>query len=260
MHASANIALVNVDADLDVTTVSAVRRRVDGLVEGGCQRLFLNMAGANHVDSAGMGLLLSEFRRMRRRGGLLSLLNVSPPVYRALCRMRMVDYMLVARPGARREVVELEASALPCWRTTFRVDGAALASARERVAALLGRLPLSADEVFDMTLASGEALGNAVDHACEDGVLVTVAAYPDRVVVDVADCGHGFSLAAGEEPPETGADAERGRGIRLMRLLADAVSIEPKSAGAGTVVRLVKLFEAGKDGLASPSAPSSAPL
>ena len=58
----------------------------------------------------------------------------------------------------------------------------------------------------------------------------------------MTDCGCGFELAGDEEPPETGPCAERGRGIRLMRLLADSVSIAHKSSGEGTVVRLVKLF------------------
>ena len=35
---------------------------------------------------------------------------------------------------------------------------------------------------------------------------------------------------------------ERGRGIKLMRLLADSVSIHLKRSGQGTVVRLVKLL------------------
>ena len=93
-----------------------------------------------------------------------------------------------------------------------------------------------------MKLACGEALGNAVDHTCEGGVLVTVAAYPDRACVEVSDCGRGFQIPDDEEPPETGAFAERGRGIRLMRLLADSVSISLKQGGGGTVVRLVKLL------------------
>mgnify|MGYP000869326093 CR=1 FL=1 len=244
MHDTVNIALVNVNGDLDVTTVGSVRRRIDALVAQGCRRIFLNMAGSTRVDSAGMGLILSELRRMRRLGGLLSLSNVSPSVYLALCRMRMVDYLLVSRAGARLEVDELDPSVLPCWRTTFRVDATALGGARDRVSELLGGLPLTPDEVFDMTLASGEAVGNAVDHTCEGGVLVTVAAYADRAVVDVADCGCGFAPAQeGGDPVEPSPWAERGRGIRLMRLLADSVIISSKSAGQGTVVRLVKLFD-----------------
>ena len=73
-------------------------------------------------------------------------------------------------------------------------------------------------------------------------MLVTVAAYADRVVVDVADCGQGFSLAPDEELPEAAADAERGRGIKLMRMLTDSASISPKSTGEGSVTHLVKLF------------------
>lgn len=239
-----NIAIVPVEGDLDVTTVPVVRRRLDALVGRGCRRVFLNMADATYVDSAGMGLILGELRRLRRLGGLLSLSNVSSQLYQALLRLRVLDLMPVERRGSRRAVHELPATTLPLWHTTFRADAATLASVRGHVGRLLERTSLTPDEVFDMTLASGEALGNAVDHTCGDGVLVTVAAYPDRVTVDVTDCGPGFELAAGEEPPKAGPLAERGRGIRLMRLLVDAVSISRKSAGCGTVVHLVKLLDA----------------
>ncbi len=241
MSSSVNIALVPVEGDLDVTTAPAVRRRIDRLVSGGCRRVLLNLADTGHVDSAGLGLILTELRRMRGLGGLLSLVNVSDQVYLALRRMRVLDFMPVRRTSARSRVTSVDPSVLPLWRMTFRVDEGGLADARDRVGEMMASLPFSADEVFDMKLACGEALGNSVDHACASGVLVTVAAYPDRVVVEVSDCGCGFEVADDEELPETGPFAERGRGIRLMRLLADAVSISSKSAGEGTVVRLVKL-------------------
>lgn len=242
MPSSVNIALVPVDGDLDVTTVPVVRRRIDRLVAGGCRRLFVNMADVGYVDSAGLGLILTEVRRMRSAGGLLSLINVSDQVYQALRRMRVLDHMAVRRAKGGPRVASLDPSVLPRWRMTFRADGGTLSEARERVGELLSSLPFSADEVFDMKLACGEALGNAVDHTCEGGVLVTVAAYPDRACVEVSDCGRGFQIPDDEEPPETGAFAERGRGIRLMRLLADSVSISLKQGGGGTVVRLVKLL------------------
>lgn len=241
MSGSVNIALVPVEGDLDVTTVPAVRRRIDRLVAGGCRRLFVNMADVGYVDSAGLGLILTELRRMRSLGGLLSLINVSDQLYLALRRMRVLDFMPVRRTSARPRVTGLDPSVLPQWRMTFRVDADGLSEARERLGELLASMPFSPDEVFDMKLACGEALGNAVDHTCEGGVLATVAAYPDRAVVEVSDCGCGFQVAEDEELPEVGPYAERGRGIRLMRLLADSVTISPKSAGDGTVVRLVKL-------------------
>ena len=89
-----------------------------------------------------------------------------------------------------------------------------------------------------MCLAVGEALGNAVDHTCEGGVLATVSAYPDRAIVEVTDCGQGFIPE--DDEPDVPLCAERGRGIKLMRLLADSLVISQKPTG-GTVVRLVKL-------------------
>lgn len=241
MPSNVNIALVPVEGDLDVTTVPAVRRRIERLVTAGCRRVFVNMADVGYVDSAGLGLILTELRRMRSLGGLLSLINVSDQVYLALRRMRMLDYMPVRRAHANSRVTSLDPSVLPLWRMTFRADEGGLSEARERVGELLESMPFSADEVFDMKLACGEALGNAIDHTCEGGVLVTVAAYPDRALVEVSDCGCGFEVGDGEDLPETGPFAERGRGIRLMRLLADSVSISLKRTGEGTVVRLVKL-------------------
>lgn len=243
MGAPVDIAVFNVEGDLDVRSVPAARRRLDALVAQGTRRIFMNMGDVSYVDSAGMGFILGELRRIRRMGGLLSLSNVSPQLYRALSLMRIVEFMPVSRAGERREVAALDPSVLPRWRTTFRVGPDELSAARERLGELLSRLPLTGDALFDMGLACGEALGNAVDHTCADGVLATVAAYPDRVCVEVSDCGCGFELADGDESPEAAPEGERGRGIRLMRLLADSVSITRKRTGEGTVVRLVKLLD-----------------
>lgn len=249
MAVNSNIAQVSIEGDLDVRAVPEVRRWVDGLIDSGCRRIVLNMANADYADSAGFGLILQEMRRMREVGGLLSLTNVSDRVYRALNLMRMVDLVPISRLGSSKEVPELPAAALPEWRTTFRVDSAKLETARRRLEGLLDGLPLSDNDVFDLNLASGEAVGNAVDHTDEDGVLVTVAAYADRVVVDVADRGEGFTAPQGSEEAPGDPCAERGRGIKLMRLLADSVTISPKSTGEGTVVRLVKMFPEGVAGV-----------
>ena len=59
MSANVNIAMVPVEGDLDVTTVSAVRQRIERLVSAGCRRIFVNMADVGYVDSAGLGLILT---------------------------------------------------------------------------------------------------------------------------------------------------------------------------------------------------------
>lgn len=240
MSRSHDIALVPVSGDLTVHTAPSLRRTLEGLVRDGSRRIVLNMADVPYVDSAGMGVLIGAVRTMRNAGGLVSFVNVRPAVLRALKIVRLVDLAPVSEAGERKEVPELDPAVLPLWRTTIPVDKNDMQSARERIEQLAGRLGFSRDAVFDVTLAAGEALGNAADHTCGQGILVTVSAYPDRLVIEVTDCGCGFELEQGADAPAS-ANEERGRGIRLMRLLVDAVSIDVRPSGIGTVVRLVKL-------------------
>lgn len=234
-----DIALVPFSGDLNVQTAPALKRTLDDLLHDGCQRIVLNMADVPFVDSAGMGVIFAALRQMRATGGLLSLINVSSPVLRALKIARIVDLAPVSKAGARREVPELDPAVQPTWRTSIPVDKSDLMPTRARIGELANQMPFSHDDVFDLTLAAGEAIGNAVDHTAGSGVLATVSAYPDRMVIEVTDCGNGFS--EGGIPNKPDCDCERGRGIKLMRLLVDAVSIKCRKGSAGTIVRLVKL-------------------
>jgi serine/threonine-protein kinase RsbW len=64
------------------------------------------------------------------------------------------------------------------------------------------------------------------------------------VIVQVSDNGCGYQLRANEKPKTpTDMKLERGRGIKLMRMLADEVSISMKSGGKGTAVSLTKMIE-----------------
>ena len=226
---------------LDVRTAATLKSLVQGLIDDGCKRIMLNFAETEYVDSAGMGVLFGAVRRMRESGGLLSCINVAPRVMRIFSIYRLVDYAPVQKAGERPQVEELDPAARPLSHNVLRVEGDNLSAARGRVEELLRHLGFDGDGLFDMTLAVGEAMGNAVDHTDSDGVLASVTGYEDRVVVDVSDCGRGYQLADDEEPVSTVDALERGRGIKLMRLLADSVSIHLKRSGQGTVVRLVKL-------------------
>lgn len=235
-----NIVLVPLAGDLSVRTASALKRTLASLLRSGAPRIVLDMADVPYVDSTCMAVIFGAVRAMRSKGGLLSLTNVKPAVLRALRIARLVDYAPVSVAGAHREVPELDASTLPLWRTTLPVDADGLQTARVRIEELASRLPFSQDAIFDLTLAAGEALGNAADHTCGEGILATVSAYRDRMIIEVADCGRGFDPNV-QGIGETNEDAERGRGIKLMRLLVDSVTILPRPAGNGMVVRLVKL-------------------
>lgn len=258
MRTQTDILMLPVEGDLDVSTVPALRAMLERHVARGCRRVILNLANVSYVDSMGMGLILTLARRMRDRQGLLSLVNVCPQVYRMLCICRLVDFIPVSGAGPKPPIPALDPTVRPIWHATMRVDARHMDVVRKKVERMLRHTGLTPDEAFDLTLACGEALGNAVDHTCAQGVLLGGSVYPDRVVLEVTDCGEGFELAADEEPPEgtNVRDLERGRGIRLMRLLADSVEIARKPSGEGTVVRLVKLLAPGS----APRETSAAPV
>lgn len=235
-----DIAMVPVHGEISVRNAAQLRATLDTLMGEGTKRIILNMADVPYMDSAGMGVIIGCLRRMRCQSGLLSLVNVSPDVLRALKIARIVDLCPVSLMGTHHEVRELNPSALPLWRYTIPVDKDHLANVRGRIEELAENVCMSSDAVFDITLAAGEALGNACDHTSGEGVLATVSAYPDRIVVEVTDCGEGISMDE-VEWRETSCDAERGRGIKLMSLLVDRVSISERPSGSGTVVRLTKM-------------------
>jgi anti-anti-sigma factor len=241
MTCEPNIALVPVSGDLSMQTAPALKRTIESLVDEGVRRIVINMAEVPYVDSTGMSALFCAVRLMRERGGLLSLINVTPNVMRTLKIARFVDLVPVSATEERREVPELDPSVQPLWYTTFPVDATNLQDAREYIERQARSMPFSNDAVFDLILAAGEAMGNAADHTCGQGILATVCGYPDRMVIEVADCGEGFDPVA-VDPDDCLACDERGRGIRLMRLLVDSVSIAPRQMGSGMVVRLEKLI------------------
>jgi serine/threonine-protein kinase RsbW len=241
MERNANIAVVPVGKSLDILSAPQLRALVNQLIREDCLRMILNFAETEFVDSAGMGMLFSSVRSMRSHGGLLSCINVSARVMRIFTIYRLVDYAPVERAGQHLQVEELDPSVRAISHNVIRVEKNNLSCARSRVEELMRHLGFDGDALFDMTLAVGEAMGNAIDHTCEGGVLATVTGYPDRVVVDVSDCGCGYELAPDDEPTSSVDEMERGRGIKLMRLLADSVSISRRQSGRGTLVRLVKL-------------------
>lgn len=175
-----------------------------------------------------------------RREGLLSLVNASDEVVRFLEIARLVDILHVAGP-ARESIPAIPVGELPRWSKSVEVQRGIenLPYYRHRVAELLESLPLRRDERYDVALALGEALGNAYDHAGGVGCILTVQAYGDRVVLEVLDRGAGYSIDGASEPVTS---EERGRGIKLMRMLVDNVEVARRTDGAGTRVRMVKLF------------------
>lgn len=235
-----DIAVLAPVSDIDIATVPGLRSEVDSLIAAGTRRILLNCENVTFIDSTGLAFLLSRARRLMQEGGMLSLVNVSAEVSRFLQIARLISVLHVTARD-RPPVPVLSPGTLPVWSRSISVaEGIEhLGLYRHRVVELLGTLPLGRDAVYDTALAAGEALGNAYDHAGAAGCVLNVRAYEDRVVIEVCDCGGGFEIAPDEDVAES---EERGRGIKLMRMLVDSAEVRRRTDVQGTIVRLIKLF------------------
>jgi serine/threonine-protein kinase RsbW len=91
----------------------------------------------------------------------------------------------------------------------------------------------------DIGLAIGEACANAVEHAVTGtDYHVTVTIADDRCVIDVIDQGAGVLST---DTPEPDPDDEAGRGLRIIRALADAVELR-RDAHRGAGLRIIKIL------------------
>lgn len=103
-------------------------------------------------------------------------------------------------------------------------------------------LGLSEDEVYDCRLAITEAVANAFTHGQRKGkgsrfCRVVVHREDGLVRIAVEDHGTGFRWQGLQARMPT-VDQEHGRGVHLIRLLMDGVSIQ--STPNGTAVEMVK--------------------
>jgi anti-sigma regulatory factor (Ser/Thr protein kinase) len=121
----------------------------------------------------------------------------------------------------------------PVARLKLAPDPETLASLRRVLGRWLREAGAERDEIHDRVMAANEAWQNALEHGtgfARTTVDVELERVNGHVTITVRDPG---PPRAGERGP---ADPDRGRGIELMRALADEVTLE--LAPHGSVVRL----------------------
>lgn len=246
-HEGHRACVFRVAGDIDIAVVPDLRASLDQVIETGCDNIVLDLAGVTYADSSALGLLVWLDHRLQSRDGKAILAGANHDVARIF---ELSGLLSVAGCLEEREDVE---SAVACfdvvgtaatadWSHTLEMpaDVQALAGVREQVHDLVGTLDFGESALFDIKVAVGEALANAVRHGSPtDGqaaIHVAVTAYPDRVVLQVTDSGGSFD---GDHVCSDDLYAVGGRGVMFMRALMDQVCFSPIEGG-GTEVTLVK--------------------
>lgn len=244
---AARVCVVRVQGEIDMITATELGMALESVIHRGCTNLVLDLEKVTYADSSALRLIVVINRLLEPKGGRLVLAGASRNVTRIIELSGLVGAAptVSAALNADDAVAGLMLAAPlepPLWTTSLEFPAApeALATMREEICESFEPLSMPEATRFDIRVAVGEALSNAVRHGSprgeNDTVCVSVTAYADRVVVVVTDRGHGFD---GEAASDSDLYAASGRGVMFMRALMDHVDFECLPGG-GTAVTLVK--------------------
>jgi len=130
----------------------------------------------------------------------------------------------------------------PAVRLTIPAKAEYITLGRLALTGIAHLRPVPDEALSDLKLALTEACTNSVRHAYSNGssgvVEILYELRPDRLVVEVADTGSGFSEdeLVGEDDELT----EGGLGIAIIRAVADELEIGERPHGGGSRLRFAK--------------------
>lgn len=239
--------VVHMSGDIDMVMVPELREQLGEAVGSGCSDIVLDFEEVDYVDSSALGLLVWLDHLLGPRGGRLVLAGANSDVSRIL---ELSGLATVARSvgmsssvaGALEGLELPPLSSEPLWREDVEqeIDSSALGGLREVVCDLLRPFEFPDAALFDIRVAVGEALANALRHGSpasgHGSVHIAVIAYSDRAVIEISDSGAGFD---GMPSRDVDVYDAGGRGVMFMRALMDLVEFERSPLG-GTLVRLTK--------------------
>jgi anti-anti-sigma factor len=246
-EAASPACVAHICGDIDFAIVPELRAALDAVICDGCSNVVMDLAGVNYADSSALGLLVWIDKRLQPFGGKLVLAGADRNVSRVLELSGLIGVAPSVSAAASVDEalggLDLPVEQSPP-RWSARVEAVAvidgMSKVRSRVVEIVEPLCMPEPDIFDLKVAVGEALANAVRHGSPRGtsdvVTVEVEAYRDRVEVLISDAGAGFD---GDATCGDDVYASGGRGVMFMRALMDQVDFLPCSGG-GTTVRLVK--------------------
>jgi anti-anti-sigma factor len=89
-------AVIRLEGDLVAPALPAMRSKLRQMVSSGTRHLTLDLASAQIVDSAGIGLLIAAHNSLKKAGGELTVINVSPEILELFQSMRMHQHFRVS--------------------------------------------------------------------------------------------------------------------------------------------------------------------
>jgi len=239
--------VIRLVGDVDTAMVPELQSRLADVLGSGCENIVLDLTEVIYADSSALGLLVWIDRHLAPHKGRLVLAGANPDVARILEISGLVTAAasIATSTDVQSALGGLDMPATPSvllWGRLLDVpaDVNSLSGVREEVGELVAPLGFPEAEIFDIKVALGEALANALRHGRpeigDERVSLGIEAYGDRLVLEVTDNGVGFDGTAANVDD---LYAPSGRGVMFMHALMDRVDFDA-APGGGTVVRLTK--------------------
>lgn len=90
---------LTIDGTLDAVTAPELRPTLDALVAEGRKRITVDLSGLRLIDSSGVGVLVSLFKRVRATGGEVMLVGLRDQPL-AIFKLLRLDRVFPGSPGA----------------------------------------------------------------------------------------------------------------------------------------------------------------
>lgn len=84
------VTILDMEGRLVLDEVDLFRRRVDELIKQQRLRIVLNLKDIIYIDSAGVGMMVAKYLSVRRQGGDIKLLHLSPRSQRVMTITRLL--------------------------------------------------------------------------------------------------------------------------------------------------------------------------
>lgn len=87
---------VKVGQDVVASMARDFKQELSSLVQGGAKELVIDLAGAEMIDSIGLGVILATYNSLHRSGGKLAVTNAREGVYTLFKTMRLDQHFAVS--------------------------------------------------------------------------------------------------------------------------------------------------------------------
>ncbi len=78
------VTILDMQGRLVLDETEYFRRRIEDLIRENRLHIVLNLKGVTYIDSAGVGMMVGKYLSVRRLGGDIKLLHLSPRSYRVM--------------------------------------------------------------------------------------------------------------------------------------------------------------------------------